>query len=145
MIKAVVDANLLFSGFISPLSYPREIEKRWRRGEFILVTSHAIIEEVNCVLHLPRIQVKYHLGESDIQAFVLTLTHQADCVAGRLTLTNVAPDPGDDKIISCAVERQTDFIVTGDKALQQMKEYRDIKIINAETFIRVLDERKPQS
>ncbi len=141
MLRAVVDTNLLVSGFISPLSHPREIERHWRRGEFILVASYEIIEEVNRVLHLPRIQGKYHLAESDIQVFVLTLTHQAHCVAGGLILRDVAPDPGDDKIISCAVEAQADLIVTGDKALQKLGEYQGIKIVDAETFIGVLEDR----
>jgi putative PIN family toxin of toxin-antitoxin system len=140
MLRAVVDANLLVSGFISPFSYPREIERRWRNGEFVLVTSFGIIEEVNRVLHLPRIQQKYRLTESDIQAFVLTLTYQADCVAGKVVLEGVAPDRGDDKVISCAVEAQADFIVTGDKRLQQVGGYQGIRIINAESFIRVLKE-----
>lgn len=141
MLKAVVDTNLLVSSFISPFSYPREIERRWRRGEFVLVTSHEIVEEVNRVLRLPRIQVKYHLAESDIQAFVLTLIHRANCVAGRLILKGVAPDSGDDKVISCAVEGGAALIVTGDKALQRLREYQGIKIINAETFISVLEEK----
>jgi hypothetical protein len=140
MIKAVVDANILISAFISPFSYPREIERCWRRGEFILVTSRGIVEEVNRVLHLPRIRVKYHLSESDIQAFVLTLIHKGNCVSGELALKGVAPDPGDDKIISCAIEGEARFIVTGDKALQQLKEYHGIRIIDAERFIRVLRE-----
>ena len=144
MIKAVVDTNLLVSAFISPFSYPREIERCWRRGEFILITSREIVEEINRVLHLPRIQVKYHLSESDIQAFVLTLIHKGNCVSGELALKGVAPDPGDDKIISCAVEGEAQFIVTGDKALQQLKEYQGIKTINAEEFIKLLSEtRKP--
>ena len=140
MLRAMVDTNLLVSGFISPFSYPREIERRWRNGEFVLVTSFGIIEEVNHVLHLPRIQQKYHLTESDIQAFVLTLTHQADCVAGKVVLKGVASDPGDDKVISCAIEAQADFIVTGDKELQQLGVYLGIRIIDAESFIRVLKE-----
>lgn len=141
MLKAVVDTNLLVSSFISPFSYPREVERCWRRGEFVLVTSHEIVEEVNRVLRLPRIQVKYHLAESDIQAFVLTLIHRANCVAGRLILKGVAPDSGDDKVISCAVEGEAALIVTGDKALQRLREYQGIKIINAETFISVLEEK----
>lgn len=141
MLKAVVDTNLMVSSFISPFSYPREIERRWRRGEFVLVTSHEIVEEVNRVLRLPRIQVKYHLAESDIQAFVLTLIHRANCVAGRLILKGVAPDSGDDKVISCAVEGEAALIVTGDKALQRLREYQGIKIINAEAFISVLEEK----
>jgi putative PIN family toxin of toxin-antitoxin system len=137
MIKAVVDTNLLVSAFISPLGYPREIAGCWRRGDFILVTSREIVKEVNHVLHLPRVQVKYHLAESDIQSFVLTLIHQGNCVSGELALKGAAPDPGDDKIISCAIEGEAQFIVTGDKALQQIKEYHGIKIINAEQFISV--------
>jgi len=140
MIKAVVDTNLLVSAFISPLSYPREIAARWRRGDFVLVTSHEIVEEVDRVLRLPRIQVKYQLTDFDIQAFVLTLVHKAFCVSGELALKGVAPDPGDDKILSCAVEGGARFIVTGDKALEQVSEYRGIKIINAEQFIRVFAE-----
>ncbi len=93
------------------------------------------------VLYLPRIQGKYHITDSDIQAFILTLMTKTDCVAGKLTLKDVAPDPGNDKIISCAVEAQADFIVTGDKSLQQLGEYQGIKIINAETFIKVLEDR----
>lgn len=138
MIKAVIDTNILISAFISPSSYPREIGRCWRRGEFILVTSPGIIEEINRVLHLPRIQVKYHLAESDIQAFILTLIHQSIYVPGELVLTGIAPDPGDDKIISCAIEGDAQFIVTGDKALQQLREYRGISIITAEQFISIL-------
>jgi len=140
MIKAVVDANVLVSAFISPFSYPREIAGCWRRGEFILVTSREIVEEINRVLHLPRIKVKYRLAESDIQVFVLTLIHKGNCVSSELALRGVAPDPGDDKIISCAIEGEAQFIVTGDKALQQLKEYQGIKVINARQFISVLGE-----
>jgi putative PIN family toxin of toxin-antitoxin system len=140
MIKAVIDTNILISAFISPFSYPREIERSWRRGEFIMVTSQDIVEEINRVLHLPRIQGKYHIAESDIQAFILTLIHKSNCVSGELALKGVAPDPGDDKIISCAVEGEAQFIVTGDKSLQQIEEYQGIKIINAEQFIRVFKE-----
>jgi len=141
MIRAVVDTNILISGLISPFSYPREIEKRWRDGEFVLVTSREIIKEINRVLYLPRIQGKYHLTEYDIQVFILTLMNKSDYVAERLTIKGVAPDPGDDKIISCAVEAQADFIVTGDKDLLQLGEYNGIKIINAETFIKVLEQK----
>jgi predicted nucleic acid-binding protein len=90
-------------------------------------------------LYLPRIQQKYKLSESDIRAFILTITYKASCTAGSLILFGVAPDSGDDKIISCAVEAQADFIVTGDKKFQRLEEYQGIRIINAESFIKILD------
>lgn len=142
MIRAVVDTNVLVSGLISPSGYPREIERRWRKGEFTLVISPDIIDEVSRVLRLPRIHQKYRLADSDVQAFILALLHHGESVAGRLVLEGVAPDPGDDKVISCAVEGYANFIVTGDKALQQLGRHGDIRIVNAEAFIRLLDEEK---
>lgn len=141
MIRAVVDTNILVSGFISPLGYPKEIERRWRKAEFVLVTSREIVEEVSRVLHLSRIMGKYHVTEADVQAFVLTLVNKSSYVAERLALGGVAPDPDDDKIIACAIAGHADFIVTGDKPLQRVGEYQGISIIGAETFIRVLEEK----
>jgi len=138
MLRVVVDTNILVSGFISPLSYPREIEKRWRNGQFELVTSAQIIEEIGRVLYLPRIKQKYRLSEADIRAFILAITYKANCTAGNLILSGVAPDPGDDKIFSCAIEGHAAFIVTGDKKLQQVELFRSIRIINAEAFIKIL-------
>ncbi len=139
MLRAVVDTNILVSGFISPLSYPREIEKRWRKEEFELITSPQIIDETKRVLYLPRIKQKYSLSESEIRAFILAITYKASCTAGKIILSGVAPDPGDDKIISCAVEAQADFIVTGDKNFLRLEEYQKIRIVNAKSFINILD------
>ncbi len=139
MLQAVIDTNLLVSGFISPLSYPREIEKRWRNEQFVLIASPQIIDEINRVLYLPRIKQRYKLSESDIHAFILAITFKASCTADKIVLSGVAPDPGDDKIISCAVEAKADFIVTGDKTFQRLKAYRKIRIVDAASFINILD------
>ena len=140
MLRVVVDTNILVSGLISPLSYPREIEKRWSKEQFTLITSPQIIEEISRVLYLPRIKQKYKLSESDIRVFILAITYKASCTTGSLILAGVAPDPGDDKVISCAVEAQADYIVTGDKKFQRLEAYRAIRIIDAQSFIKILDD-----
>ena len=114
MIRAVVDTNVLVSGLISPHSYPRRVAQYWQER-------------------------KYHLFEEEIQTFVATLTYKSVCTQGKLILHRVAADPDDDKIISCAVEGQADYLVTGDKLLLQMRQYGGIRIVNAEEFIRVLE------
>jgi len=140
MIRAVVDANVLVSAFISPHSHPREIVRCWRSGQFVLVTSRAIVEEVDRVLHRPRILLRYGLAEVHIHAFVLTLVHAGECVPDTPDLRGVAPDPGDDKVIACAVGGRARYIVTGDKALQGINEYQGIRIVGAEQFVRLLGE-----
>ncbi len=43
---------------------------------------------------------------------------------------NVVRDPDDDKIIECALEARADVIVSFDKDLLDMKEYRKIKMVH---------------
>ena len=95
------------------------------------------------VLRSPRIHLKYQLADSDIQAFILALLYHGECVGGKLVLEGIAPDPGDDKIVACAVEGKADFIVTGDKGLRRLGEYDGIRIVNAQEFIGILDRSKP--
>lgn len=44
-------------------------------------------------------------------------------------------DPDDDRIIECAVEAGSDFIVTNDQALLRVREYGGIQIVNVAQFL----------
>jgi putative PIN family toxin of toxin-antitoxin system len=47
----------------------------------------------------------------------------------------ICRDPEDDKFISCAISASADFIVSGDKDLIDLKQYKSIKIIKASEFL----------
>ena len=44
-------------------------------------------------------------------------------------------DPDDDKFIECAVVLNSQFIISGDKALQEIKDYMGIKIQSPKQFL----------
>jgi predicted nucleic acid-binding protein len=46
VIVAVLDSNVLLSGFVSRSSAPGQILGRWMHGDFRLVVSEPIIEEL---------------------------------------------------------------------------------------------------
>jgi len=48
----------------------------------------------------------------------------------------VKDDPTDDKFIACAVKLNAAYIVTGDKALQAIREYHGIKILTPREFLK---------
>lgn len=50
-------------------------------------------------------------------------------------LAVVRVDPDDDKFIECAVELKAEFIITGDKALEDVGEYIGIKILLPHEFL----------
>jgi len=47
----------------------------------------------------------------------------------------VEDDPDDDAILECAVEGNVDFIISQDKHLLKLKEFRRIPILKPEDFL----------
>jgi len=56
MLRAVLDTNVIVSGVITNNGIPFEILRKWENGEFVLVVSKLILEEINKVLHYPKIK-----------------------------------------------------------------------------------------
>jgi len=50
-------------------------------------------------------------------------------------IAGVCRDPNDDMVIECAVEAGATVIVTGDKDLLSLREYRGIRMLTAREFV----------
>ena len=48
----------------------------------------------------------------------------------------IKDDPDDNKVIECAIESSSDYIVTYDKHLLKLKEYKGIKILKSEEILK---------
>jgi putative PIN family toxin of toxin-antitoxin system len=69
LLRAVLDTNVYVSGTILSRGTPFEILEAWRRQAYILITSEAIIAEIERVLHYPRIRDRYTVSEQDVVRF----------------------------------------------------------------------------
>jgi predicted nucleic acid-binding protein len=50
----------------------------------------------------------------------------------------IVKDPADDRILECAVEGEVDYLVSGNKHLLDVKEFRGIKIVTARQILEIL-------
>lgn len=57
--SAVVDTNLFISALILPKSNPSRLISLWKKNVFTLVTSQAMIEELETVLARPKYETVY--------------------------------------------------------------------------------------
>lgn len=129
MLKAVFDTNMLFSA-TGWRGSPYQCLALARQNKITLVLCNEILAE-----YYEKLQTK--LGMDPEQA-----THAVAEILACATLTNiknelhvVAADPDDDKIIECAVAGGAEYIVTGDRHLLSMKEYKGIPVIRANEFL----------
>lgn len=134
-LRAVLDTNVYVSGTILARGTPFEVLEAWRRHAYILITSEAIIVEIERVLRYPRIRDRYAVGEPDVERLIESLRADALVVAGDTTVSGVSADPDDDKFLACALEAQADCIVTGDPDLLDLVRYQGIDILKPHEFL----------
>ena len=54
------------------------------------------------------------------------------------TRVAVCRDPDDDKFISCAIDGQCYYVVSGDKDLLTLKKFRHVKIVTVSEFLELM-------
>jgi len=133
MRRVVLDTNIFVSMALG--GHVGKINDEWRAGKFILVVSEDIVSEYLGVLQRP----KLHLKSSTIAAIVNRVYRKAEFVAPEEKIFVVLADTSDNKFIEAAITGETDYIVSGDKHLLELKEYKFIPIISAREFIHILE------
>ena len=130
MIKVVVDTNVFISSFFG--GNPRKIIDLWKSGDVILCLSRPIIDEYIEVLRRLELQ-----NEKEIDELLGLFAHGYNVVFTAKTpeLHIVEKDPDDNMFIECAVALKAKFIVSGDKALKEVKDYMNIKIVSPREFL----------
>lgn len=141
MIRAVVDTNTLISGIISPLGAPAEIIRRWQLGDFLLITSPVLLDELRRVLEYPRIADRLGWSQKERRQFVASLDMLALVTPGTLSLPGVTRDPKDDPVVACAVEGEAEFIVSGDRDLLVLGTHQRVRMVTPRDFVALLEEQ----
>ncbi len=139
-MRVVLDTNQFVSALISKYGASAKVLQAFRDGQIEVAISPLLLAEVNEVLHRPRLKRKYHLTDRDIEAYLLLLSRYAIMVPGKVEVDVVAADPDDNLIISCALEAEADYIVSGDHHLLDLGEYQGIQIIRALELLQMLAE-----
>ncbi len=104
-----------------------------------LFLSPPLVQEILEVLNRPAIRRKYRTIVGRGMEELLELFGQADVVE-IAEIPPVSRDPKDDKVLATAQAAQVDYIVSEDQDLLTLKQHDGIRIIDAATFLQVLDE-----
>ena len=130
MIRVVVDTNIFISSFFG--GNPRKIIDLWKSGQITLCLSRPIIDEYVDVLKRMGLQ-----NERELEELLSLFAHGLHIIFTAKTpnVNVVEKDPDDDKFIECAVALNSKFIISGDKALREIKDYMGIKIQSPKQFL----------
>jgi uncharacterized protein len=118
MLRVVLDPGVLVSAVLATGGPPAEIVERWRDGEFDLVVSPNLLEELEEVLL--RAKFRPAVEESDARAYVAALRSEAILVDDPGDPPAVARDRGDDYLVALASAAGASALVSGDAHITEL-------------------------
>ena len=128
MARIVPDTTVILSAiFWKGNSY--EVIRRGLIGEYRLITSSEIIEEVR-----QKLRVKFRFPEEKIEQQTQLMLRVFEVLEPR-RVVEVARDKNDNKILGCAADAHAEFIVTGDNDLLVLKKFESIQIVTPAQFL----------
>jgi uncharacterized protein len=130
VIRTVLDTNVLVSALLFS-GEAGHLVSSWQARKFLPVFSYDTFDEFKRVLAYP----KFSLTSREIAAlFQNEVLPFCEVVDIEDEIIGVCRDRADDKFLSCAVAAKADYIVSGDKDLLVLGNFRNIPIITAAAF-----------
>lgn len=133
-MKVVIDTNIFVSSFFG--GNPRKIIDLWKTEKITLCLSSAILDEYIDVLR--RIGLK---DEDELDELLSLFSRGFNILFTTKTpqLKLIKKDPDDDKFIECAVALKANIVVSGDREVLAVKEYKGIRILTPQEFLKLYE------
>jgi putative PIN family toxin of toxin-antitoxin system len=141
MMSVVLDTNVLASGTVSAYNAPGRILDAWRLGQFELIVSEYIINELYQAFRKP--YFRNHVSMDDTAAFVELLQNETTIIPILVKISGVATHSEDDLILATAVSAKADYLVTGDGTFLRKvgNSYQGVNLITPSKFLKILEQQ----
>ncbi len=133
-MRAVIDTNVFVSGIFWEGNFCSQIIEGWTKKNFELVSSMKILDEF--VKTLKNFKIK--MPDDMVEEWRNLILENSILVEPKIKLNVIKEDSDDNKFLEAGITGKADLIISQDKHLLKIKEYRGIKIVNPEEAILLL-------
>lgn len=135
-MNVVLESSIYVSSLLKKQGVPAQVLDAWRAQRFQVVTSPAIVREVEHTMSYSRIRRRYPITDEDIRALVHLLTTHTTMVPGVADVSDAhVRDPKDEIILACVAEPGADVLVSSDDDLLVLGEYHGTPIVTPRRFL----------
>lgn len=130
MFKAVYDTNVIVSAILHKDRLPASILSLALEGKVRLFVSEELLREYEGVLKRP----KFKLDKKEVENLMRLVRAKAVKVKPTKKLTKIKKDLADNRVLECALEAGTDFIITGNKKHFPFEKFHRAKVVSPQEF-----------
>ena len=137
MVRVVIDINVLVSAIID--------DGKPRRLVVELLDKHTVILSRQMLAELADVlsRDKFTVTSSQVDRFVSSLVRMSKMVADNARFKVVLQDSADDVVLNTAYAGSAEFIVTGDRHLLVLGQFKKAKIVNVNQMLGLLAAGSP--
>lgn len=128
-MKVVFDTNILVSALVFPGGNGEAALQRIVEELDDLIISKPILDELLGILAR-----KFSRDAEELAHVAVYISELAQSVKPRKRIRLMKDDP-DNRILECAMTGQADAIVTGDKRLLELGEYRGVRLLSLREYL----------
>ena len=128
-MKVVFDTNVFVAALTLPGGRGDQAIRKIVEGEDSLAFSKPILDELLSVLAR-----KFARDREELARVAVFLSNLGEIVEPVESLTVLADKP-DNRILECALAANARLIVTGDRAMLALGEYRGVRIVSLGTYL----------
>ncbi|HUD07432.1 MAG TPA: putative toxin-antitoxin system toxin component, PIN family [Candidatus Saccharimonadales bacterium] len=141
-LRVVLDTNVYIAAALNPKSALYQlVEDSAAHYLAEYYTSPEILAELQ-----EKLEGKFNFKRSDVVRWITQLEQVVTVIRPQKKIDVVGDDPDDNKILECAVEAKADLIVSADRHLYKLKEYKGIKIIHPTSLKYIFPQlKKPEN
>lgn len=141
-MSVVIDPNLVVSRYICPIGNPARILSLWEHDAIELVVAEPILAEYQRALGYEPIRARHRMTDEEIAGAVSRFRTFALLVYPAEAVDVIEDDPSDNKFLECAGAGGADYIISSDRHLLDLGEYRGIPILSPAAFLAVLGQQR---
>ena len=130
-MKITVDTNFLISATQWDYSVAHKLLKKLIISDAEIFTTQDILDETSEVL-----ERDFEYSKNEANNIIKKILFFAKLIEPKQKINVIKDDPDDNKVIECAVESFSDYIITYDRHLLKLKEYKGIKIVKPEEIFK---------
>ena len=127
-MNIVIDTNVVISGTFFG-GAPRKVLEAVVSDNVSAFATTEIVDEYHEI-----VQEMISRKQGNLSPFVLATFIGRLHMIETTTTVSASRDPDDDKFLECAIDSKSLYIVSGDKDLLDLENYKGIEIINAADF-----------
>ena len=137
-MRVAIDTNVFISTIIKPENRVGMVVVRMRNGDYTLLYSQEMLEELTRVITRDKIWKKYKLTDDTFNAFLNSIIEHGERVQ-VFTVVNICRDPDDNLLLALALDGKADYVVSVDKDLLDLIRIQNIPIITPAAFLATFD------